>query len=67
MGQTPALLNSGKHDDEFFDKLWETISAGNTWEGRITNVTKAGFTYDSGANHDPDGDSDGTTIVVVQP
>jgi hypothetical protein len=33
----------------------------------VTNVTKAGFTYDPGANHDPDGDSDGTTIVVNSP
>lgn len=33
----------------------------------VTNVSKSGFTYDAGANHDPDGDSDGTTIVVTSP
>jgi hypothetical protein len=30
----------------------------------VTNVTSGGSTYDSAANHDPDGDSNGTTIVV---
>jgi hypothetical protein len=33
----------------------------------VTNVSKAGFGYDAAANHDSDGDSDGTVIVVNQP
>lgn len=33
----------------------------------VTNVTLSGYTYDSGANHDPDGDSNGTTITVYRP
>ena len=33
----------------------------------VTNLSKAGFSYDAGANHDPDPDSNGTTIVVNQP
>jgi hypothetical protein len=33
----------------------------------ITNLSKVGFSYDAGANHDPDPDSDGTVIVVNQP
>jgi len=33
----------------------------------INNITAAGFTYDAGQNHDPDGSSDGTTIVVLRP
>jgi hypothetical protein len=33
----------------------------------VDNITAAGFTYDAGQNHDPDGDSDGTTIVVLRP
>ena len=33
----------------------------------ITNLTASGFTYQSSANHDPDGDSNGTTIVVNRP
>jgi hypothetical protein len=33
----------------------------------VGNITLAGSTYDAGANHDPDGDSDGTAITVPQP
>ncbi len=33
----------------------------------ITGVTHASSTYTPAANHDPDGDSDGTVIVVLQP
>lgn len=34
---------------------------------QVTNVSRAGSTYNPGANTDPDGDSDGTSLVVTQP
>jgi hypothetical protein len=33
----------------------------------VSNVTKSGSTYNGGANHDPDADSNGTAIVVAKP
>ena len=33
----------------------------------VTGVTKGGVTYDAARNHDPDGDSNGTTITVRRP
>jgi len=33
----------------------------------VTNVTRSNFTYKSSSNHDPDGDSNGTVIVVLKP
>jgi hypothetical protein len=33
----------------------------------VNKLTKSGYTYDSAANHDPDGDSSGTSIVVSRP
>ena len=33
----------------------------------VTGVTGAGLTYNGGANHDPDGDSTGTVIVILEP
>ncbi len=32
----------------------------------VDDVTLTGVSYDAGANHDPDGDSDGTVVVVDQ-
>jgi hypothetical protein len=33
----------------------------------VTGVSASGFVYDPGANADPDGDSNGTVIVVNKP
>ena len=33
----------------------------------VGNVTATGFTYDSGANHEPDGDSNGSSITILKP
>lgn len=37
-GKTPRILNSGKHDRQFFQHLWQHILAGNVWRGQITNM-----------------------------
>ena len=42
IGRTPRLLNSGEHDDAFYEELWETILAGDIWEGEIVNERKDG-------------------------
>ena len=33
----------------------------------VLGLTRSGYTYQSGGNHDPDGDSNGTTIIVTRP
>jgi PAS domain S-box-containing protein len=45
LGKTPAFLNSGLHDLEFFRELWDTILAGAVWRGEITNRRKNGDLY----------------------
>jgi len=34
---------------------------------QVTGLSKSAFTYEASANHDPDADSDGTTITVPKP
>ncbi len=53
VGQTPALLMSGKHDDAFYCELWETISAGRVWQGRFVNRKKDGSLYTEDATITP--------------
>ena len=36
-GQTSRVLKSGHHDAAFYQSLWETILAGQTWRGEITH------------------------------
>jgi hypothetical protein len=33
----------------------------------VTTIVATGRSYDPSRNHDPDGDSDGTSIVVTRP
>ncbi len=45
VGQTHALLRSGQHDSAFYANLWQTVSAGNVWQGEIVNKRKDGALY----------------------
>ncbi len=53
LAQTPGLLKSGKHDAAFYDELWETISAGQVWQGRLVNRKKDGSLYTEEATITP--------------
>jgi PAS domain S-box-containing protein len=42
LGNSPRLIKSGYHDDQFYRHLWQTITAGQTWVGRFVNRKKDG-------------------------
>ena len=44
-GENFRILKSDEHSHEFWEKLWDTISSGNVWEGEIKNKTKDNSTY----------------------
>ncbi len=37
IGQPSGILNSGKHDGEFYHAMWQSIMSTGTWEGEIWN------------------------------
>ena len=45
IGQNHRILKSDEHTDEFFKKMWDTISSGRIWEGEIKNRAKDGSYY----------------------
>jgi diguanylate cyclase (GGDEF)-like protein/PAS domain S-box-containing protein len=45
IGRTPALLRSGRHDDQFYREMWQTLKAENHWAGEIWNRRKNGDIY----------------------
>ena len=45
MGESPAILSSGEHDQEFYQSLWGTIRDGEVWTGEILNERKDGERY----------------------
>ena len=42
IGNTPAMLRSGEHDQAFYQDLWETITNQEVWDGEIINECKDG-------------------------
>lgn len=45
IGKTPALLNSGRQNKEFYQAMWGSINATGVWEGEIWNRRKSGEIY----------------------
>lgn len=45
IGQTPSLLCSGRHDDEFYKTMWHSLNEKGFWQGEIWNRRKNGEIY----------------------
>jgi PAS domain S-box-containing protein len=45
LGQNPRILKSDHQDRGFYEELWNTISAGDTWTGVFVNKRKDGSLY----------------------
>jgi PAS domain S-box-containing protein len=52
-GQNPRILKSGIQDEIFYKNLWETITSGETWQGRMVNKRKDGSFYTEEATISP--------------
>ena len=44
-GQTPRILKSGRHDNAFYQNLWQTILAGGVFQDILTNKKENGTLY----------------------
>ncbi|MCK4699051.1 MAG: response regulator, partial [Bacteroidales bacterium] len=53
IGQNPRVLKSGEHDEKFYKNMWDTLTAGKTWEGEIVNRKKNGELYWESASISP--------------
>ena len=42
LGKNPRILKSGKHDIQFYREMWDTLTAGDAWNGRLFNRGKSG-------------------------
>jgi len=45
VGKNPRLLQSGKTSRAFYERLWATITSGETWHGELVNRRKDGTLY----------------------
>jgi PAS domain S-box-containing protein len=65
INENPRLLKSGRMKDDFYKKLWSTISSGNQWEGEFLNRKKNGDLYWENATITPVRDQVGKIIRYI--
>jgi diguanylate cyclase (GGDEF)-like protein/PAS domain S-box-containing protein len=45
LGNTPAMFSSGRHDAEFYRKMWQELTEQGHWQGEVWNRRKNGEIY----------------------
>lgn len=45
VGQNPRILKSGVQGKDFYREMWQVISAGDVWQGEVTNRRRDGSLY----------------------
>lgn len=65
LGKTPRILRSGRHDREFYEKLWDQITSGDHYRGTILNKKKNGELYWAEQTITPIKDNDGNITSFV--
>ena len=53
IGKKPSILKSGKHTEAFYKGLWDSLTAGHVWRGRITNRRRDGELVEEEATISP--------------
>jgi len=65
MGQNPRIIKSDEHDEAFYKEMWEVLTHGETWSGRIVNKKKDGTLFTEEATISPIRDASGKIINYV--
>jgi PAS domain S-box-containing protein len=63
--QNPRILKSDLQDEVFYKNLWETISSGRIWAGRLVNRHKDGSLFTEEATISPVFNNEGHIINYV--
>lgn len=59
LGKNPRILKSDKQDREFYRNMWDTLTSGKVWSGRLINRRKDGTLFEEEANIAPIRDEQG--------
>jgi two-component system cell cycle sensor histidine kinase/response regulator CckA len=64
-GKNSRIQKTGKQDDGFYRRLWQTITSGRTWAGRMVNKRKNGTLFTEEATISPVCDPSGRIVNFV--
>jgi len=65
LGQNPRILKSDLQKGAFYHSMWDTLTAGNVWQGELQNKRKDGSLYWEFATISPVKDDAGVTTHYV--
>jgi len=65
IGKTSGVVKSGKHREDLYKELWDTISLGGVWRGHFTNRKKDGSLFQEDAVISPIKNRDGKIVNFV--
>lgn len=64
-GKNPRILKSGQHPPEFYKTMWETLLAGDVWQGTLINKSKDEKIIEEKATISPVRDKNGNIVNFV--
>ncbi len=65
LGCNPRILKSGVHEPSFYKEMWQTLAAGRTWKGEITNKRKNGDLFIEKSTISPIFDEKGQIVTYI--
>ncbi len=65
IGNTPRIVKSGHHNEEFYKRMWDTITNGKIWTGHIINRKKDGSLFEEDVSISPVKDNFGKIVNFV--
>ncbi|PHQ38833.1 hypothetical protein DJ69_09415 [Halorubrum persicum] len=65
VGSNANILQSGVHDQQFYERLWDTILSGEVWHGEIVNERRNGERYVVKQTISPITNPDGKIVRLV--
>lgn len=65
IGRKPSVLKSGVQDLSFYEDLWQTITSGKIWHGKMVNKRKDGSFFTEEATISPARDATGKIVNFV--
>lgn len=64
-GQRPPISKSGRQNDEFYRRMWETLAQNGRWSGEVWNRRKSGEVYPVWENITAIRDEQGNVVNYV--
>jgi len=65
VGQSPRILNSGNQNAAFYERMWQTITRGDIWHGKVIDKRKDGSFFPAMLTIAPIADDQGVITHFV--